>query len=73
MSAQANELQKLTAIAVDLGLPAELRVKAIEQMGKISTHDALRVLLDLAGNEGLIREERELALKQAREIIKSSR
>ena len=71
MSQQANELQKLTAIAVDLGLSAELRVRAIELLGRISTHEALRALLDLAANEGLIRQERELALKQAGAIIKS--
>ena len=72
MSEQANELQKLVAIASDLTLPAELRVKAIEQVGRIGTHEALRALLDLAANEKLIREERELALKQAGTIIKSS-
>ena len=71
MSEQANELQKLVAIASDLGLPVELRVKAIEQLGKIGTHEALRALLDLAANEKLIREERERALKQAGAIIKS--
>lgn len=73
MSQQANELQKLTAIAVDLGLSAELRVRAIELLGRIGTHEALRALLDLAANEGLIRQERELALKQAGIIIKSGR
>jgi len=72
MSEQANELQKLVAIASDLALPAELRVKAIEQVGRIGTHEALQALLDLAANEKLIREERELALKQAGTIIKSS-
>jgi len=71
MSEQANELQKLVAIASDLELPAELRVKAIEQLGKIGTHEALRALLDIAANEKLIREERELALKQAGSLIKS--
>ena len=71
MSEQANELQKLATIAVDLGLSAELRVKAIEQLGRMGTHEALRTLLDLAANEKLIRGERELALKHAREIIKS--
>lgn len=71
MSQQANELQKLTTIAVDLGLSAELRVKAIELLGRIGTHEALCALLDLAANEELIREERELALKQAGIIVKS--
>jgi len=71
MSEQTNELQKLVTIASDLGLPAELRVKAIEQVAKIGTHEALRALLDMAANEKLIREERELALKQAGVIIKT--
>ncbi len=72
MSEQTNELQKLVAIASDLELPAELRVKAIEQVGMMGTHEALRALLDIAANENLLRKERELALKQAGAIIKSS-
>ena len=73
MAEQANELKKLAAIASDLGLSAPLRIKSIELIGNIGTHDALVVLLDLAGNEELIKEERNLALKHAREIIKSGR
>jgi len=73
MSEQANELQKLAAIAVDLGLSAELRVKAIELMGRMGTQEAFRILLDIAANEKMVREERELALKQAQTIIKSGR
>ena len=72
MSEQANEVQKLVTIASDLGFSAELRVKAIQLLGSIGTHEALRALLDIAANEKLIREERELALKQAGAIIKSS-
>ena len=71
MSDQTNELQKLVAIASDLGISDELRVKAIELIGKIGTHEALRALLDIVANEKLIREERELALKQAGAIVKS--
>ena len=71
MSERANEPQKLAAIASDLGLTAELRVKAIELLGNIGNHDALQALLNLAANEQLFREERELALKYAREIVKS--
>ena len=71
--AEHDQLKKLAAIAADLDIDAGLRTKAIEQLGKISTHEALLVLLDLAANDRLIRVERELALKQAREIIKSSR
>ena len=71
MSEQSDELKKLAAIAVDLGLSAEIRTKAIELMGHIGTHEALLALLNLAANEKLFREERELALKQAREIIRA--
>ena len=73
MSEQPNELKKLTTIATDLELSVELRTKAIELIGNIGSHEALLALLDLAANEKLIVEERDLALKQARRIIKSSR
>lgn len=73
MAEQSNELKKLAAIASDLGLSAPLRTKSIELIGNIGTHDALLALLDLAGNKDLIKEERDLALKHAREIIKSGR
>jgi len=68
-----DELKKLTAIASDLELPSPLRTKAIEMMGHIGTREALLALLELAANEGLVTEERDLALKYAREVIKSSR
>jgi len=71
MSEQITEVQKLAAIAVDLGIPAELRIKAIELLGRLSTNDALRALLDVVASEKLIREERELALRQAGAIIKA--
>ncbi len=70
---QPDELKKLVAIATDLGLSAELRTGATKSIGNIGTHDALLALLGLAANEKLNRRERELALKQAGEIIKSSR
>jgi len=73
MAEQSNELKKLSTIAADLELSAELRIKSIELIGNIGTHDALLSLLDLAGNNDLIKEERDLALKHAREIIKSGR
>ena len=72
MAERTDELKKLAAIASDLKLPADLRIKAIEQLGNISTHEALLTLLELAGNEGLITKERDLALKQAREIVKKT-
>ncbi len=73
MTEQANELKRLTSIAADLGLSAELRTKAIDLMGKVGTREAFQALLELAGNEGLINRERDLALKRAREILKISR
>jgi len=73
MAEQSNELKKLASIATDLGLSAALRIKSIELIGGIGTHDALLILLDLAANSELIKEERDLALQHAREIIKSGR
>lgn len=73
MAERPEELKKLATIATDLELSAELRIKAMEMLGNIGTHEALLVLLELAANEELIRDEREFALKQAREIIKSAR
>ncbi len=72
MTEQVEELKKLATIAADMKLPAKLRVDAIEQVGNIATHEALLVLLDLAANEELIIKERDLALKQAREVIKKT-
>ena len=72
MSERPDELKKLAAIAADMKLPANLRTDAIEQLGVIATHEALLTLLELAGNEGLLTKERDLALKQAREILKKT-
>ena len=72
-SEQPDELKKLSAIAVDLGLSTDLRTKAIELLANIGSSEALRSLLDLAANEKLNVNERDLALKKAREIIKSGR
>jgi len=73
MSEQPDELKKLVAIAIDMGLSAEMRTKAVQLMGNMGTHEALLALLDLAANDKLFREERELALKEAREIIRAGR
>lgn len=72
MSEKPDELKRLAEIAADMKLPAEIRKKAIEQLGVISTHDALLALLDIAANESLVTKERDLALKQAREVIKKT-
>jgi len=71
MQEQTSELKKLAAIAADLELPAELRTNAIEQLGRIGSHEALLVLLDIVASEKRVLKERDLALKQARGIIKA--
>jgi HEAT repeat protein len=71
MAEQSNQLKKLINIATDMELSAELRTKAIALIGNIGTREALLTLLDLAANENLITDERDLALRHAREIIKS--
>ncbi len=68
-----NELKKLATIANDVELSTELRSQSIKVIGSIGTHDALVALLNLAANEKLNPDERDLALKQARGIIKLSR
>jgi len=73
MVEQPDELKKLVAVATDFGLSVELRIKAIGLVGNMGTHEALLALLGIAANDQLTREERELALKHARELIKSER
>ena len=73
MAVQSNELKKLVAIATDLEICAELRIKAIELVGNMATHDALLSLLEIVANTKLVTKERELALKRAGEIVKSER
>jgi hypothetical protein len=72
MSEKPDELKRLSEIATDMKLPADIRRKAIEQLGVISTHEALLALLDIAANESLVTKERDLALKYAREVIKKT-
>ena len=71
MAEQADDLKKLVTVATDLGLAAELRTGAVKLIGNIGTHEALLALLNLVANDQLTRKERELALKHAREIIRS--
>jgi hypothetical protein len=71
MSERPIEIKKLADIAADRDLPSDLRTKAIEQLGNIGTHEALLALLELAANQELATEERDVALQEAREIIKS--
>ncbi len=71
MADKADEVKKLVGIATDLELTAELRMKAIESIGNIGTHEALLALLNMAGNEALLKDERDRAVKYARELIKA--
>ncbi len=70
---RSNELKKLMTIATDLEIPSELRIKSVEQIGRIGTHEALLALLELVASEKLVKKEREIAWKQAGDIIKSGR
>ena len=73
MAEQPDDLKKLVAVAADLGLSAELRIKAIKLIGDVSTYDALLALLSLAANDQLTKKEREFALKHAMGIVKAGR
>jgi len=70
---RTNELKKLMTIATDYDVSSELRIKAVQQIGRIGTHEALLALLELAANERLVKKERGNAWKQAGDIIKSGR
>jgi len=71
MAERPDDLKKLITVATDMGLSGELRTRATKLIGNINTHEALLALLDLAANEKLTKNERELAIKYARDIIKS--
>ena len=71
MAEVTSELKKLAGIAADLELSDTLRIKSVELIGGIGTHDALLVLLGLVANKELTKEERIIALKQAEDIIKT--
>jgi hypothetical protein len=68
-----EELKKLLAVATDTAISAKIRTKTIEVIGDIATHEALLALLELAGNDRLAKAERELALKYARDIVRTGR
>ncbi len=65
-----DELKKLATIATDMELSGKMRNQAIDLLGEMGTHEALLVLLNLAANDKLNVDERDLAIKRAREIIK---
>jgi hypothetical protein len=68
-----EELRKLATIATDMQMAGKMRSQAINQLGDMASHEALLVLLNLAANDKLNIEERDLALKRAREIVKKGR
>jgi HEAT repeat protein len=68
-----DELKKLANIATDMELAGKMRIQAIDQLGEIGTHESLLILLNLAANDKLNIDERDRALKRARDIIKKGR
>lgn len=70
---KVDELKKLAAIATDLELVGKMRVQAMDLLGEMATHEALLVLLNLAANDKMNIDERDHALKRAREIVKKGR
>jgi hypothetical protein len=68
-----EELRKLANIATDMHLDGKMRNEAVKQLGELASHEALLVLLNLAANDKLNVEERDLALKKARDIVKKGR
>jgi hypothetical protein len=71
MVEKPDELKKLVGVATDMVLPAKVRSDTIKYIGNIGTREALLALLELAANETLTKGEREQAIKEARDIIKS--
>jgi hypothetical protein len=68
-----EELKKLSGIATDLQMSSKMRVQAINTLGDMGSHESLLVLLNLAANDRLNIDERDLALKKAREIVRKGR
>jgi tagatose-1,6-bisphosphate aldolase len=68
-----NEIKKLAAIATDMDLSNNIRTDAVKSIGAIGTRESLLSLLELVANEKLNTDERELALKQAKKIIRATR
>lgn len=71
MTEPSPEVKRLAEIANSMEYPPKLRSGAIESLSRIGTHEALMVLLAMAGNESMTKQDRELALKHAAKIVKS--
>ena len=67
------ELKKLETIVNDRELDGKIRNHAIDVLGDMADHEALLVLLSIVANDKLGIDERELALKRARDIVKKGR
>jgi hypothetical protein len=67
-----EDLKKLAKIATDMQMHAKMRDQAVNQMADIGSHEALLVLLNMAANDRLNKELRDLAVRKARDIIKRS-
>jgi hypothetical protein len=68
-----EELKKLSGIATDMQMSSKMRAQAINQLGDMASHETLLVLLSLVANDKLNFDERDLALKRSREIVKKGR
>ncbi len=68
-----DEIKKMANIATDLALANKMRIQAINLLGDMASHESLLVLLNLAANDKMNIDERDLALKRAREIVKKGR
>lgn len=68
-----DELKKLASIATDMQLSGKMRTQAISQLSEMGSHEALLVLLNLAANDNMNVDERDFALKKARDIVKKGR
>jgi HEAT repeat protein len=68
-----EELKKLANIASDMDLDSKLRFQAIDRLGEMGNHEALLALLNLAANDKMGIDDRDLALKRAREIVRKGR
>ena len=68
-----NEIRKLAAIATDMDLSSNIRMDAVKSIGAIGTRESLLALLELVADEKLNTDERELALKQAKKIVRAAR
>jgi hypothetical protein len=66
----AEELKKLSNIATDMQMAPKMRAHAVNQLAEMGSHESLLVLLNLAANERLNVDERDFALKKARDIIR---